>query len=382
MKSLRRHIVLLLMLVSTVGQAQQIVQNFNESTNQIGNCWWNYNMYIETQNTINNALEKKALMGKTPLGSPAYFFMSPMMYMNGTGSITFRHRLSDTSGIDRSMSLYLLNRDETFIINIYDHIYIQADTFPNGDPTITVNVTIPITWTGEFFLRWEFYGSGGGTSLAMVDDIYIDATDISDGDNDNGYGYCRADDEVWDTVCAGEVQLLTVPYPIQISSWSWDFWPGSSVGILDSTYLAGDKDTTVEISWSYNALGDYQFEVTEIRPPYNTTTYSVLFNVHVLPGPIGAIAIDTVCPKESNTVSLQFVGSGPWTVEYTVDGITYSKLFTSSSDTIRLPSSATNQTFDIISVTDANGCDSDDAANPALPAVVYPAVVTGPIYHN
>lgn len=358
----------------------QVIQNFNQSTNQIGSCWWNENMEITTKNTINKANEKKALVGSTPTGSPAYFFSSPLLQMNGTGVIQFNHKLTSNSGTDRVLNLFIMNRDETYKLNIYSYIYIQGGINPNGPPTQTVSVSLPITLTGEFFLRWEFSGVGGN-SLGMVDDIYIDAIDLSDGTNDNGYGYCRADDEVWDTVCAGELAVHKVPYAIQASTWQWDFMPGAGVGLLDSSVVTGAKDTMVEVNWSYGASGDYQMEATEIRPPYNTTTYSVLFHVHVLPPPTVSLNITSVCPGDTAVAKILLSGNGPWEVTYEVDDSLFQRQLSIDSLLLNLPNASSSQEVEILQVEDINGCTGDPALYPTLSPLVYPPPGAGPIYH-
>lgn len=90
----------------------QIVQDFNRSVNQIGDCWQNYNMYIETQNTGNSSNQKKALTGSSPDGDPAYHFTSPIIEFNGSGSVDFRHKMSDVDGDERILTLYLLDQAE------------------------------------------------------------------------------------------------------------------------------------------------------------------------------------------------------------------------------------------------------------------------------
>lgn len=375
----KAYLLTLLAIGSIFTSSAQIIQDFNQSVNQIGNCWQKHNMEITTKKTINSANQKKALVGKTPDGYPAYYFMSPMIRFNGTGMVEFRHKLTDNDGIDRSVTLWLYDQAERPVQAIYTHIYRQGNTAPNGNPTNVMNVSFPITWTGNYFVRWEFSGRGG-KSLAMVDDISIDGVDVSDGSNDNGYGYCRPDDEVWDTVCAGELALHKVPYVIPGSDWEWDFMPGFGVGLLDSTLVKGPKDSMVNIRWSYTAAGDYSMEATEIRPPYNTRTYSVWFYIHVLPAPTVELSVDSVCPGNQNNAVFTFTGNGPWTVTYQVSGSIYTELVTTNRLRVSLPEATSSRDVTVMDVTNANGCSSDPLANPQERAVVFPHAIAGPIY--
>lgn len=263
----------------------RIVQGFNQSVNQIGDCWQNYNMAITTKNTINRANQKKALVGQSPLGQPAYHFTSPLLSFNGSGNIAFRHKLTAANGQNRRLELQLLDAAERPVQTLFTYQYRFQGSNPNGNPTQTVNTQVPVTWTGTYILRWSFSGSGGGNSVAMVDDITISATDVSDPRNDNGYGYCRPDDVVYDTVCADSRSLHKVPYPIAGSNWQWQLKPTSSLATLDTTVVGGPQDTTAAVNWQTGAAGDYELNATEIRPPYQTTTYNVLFYLHVLPAP-------------------------------------------------------------------------------------------------
>lgn len=221
----------------------------------------------------------------------------------------------------------------------------------------------------------------GGTSLGMVDDIVIDGVDMSDGINDKGYGYCRPDDYVTDTVCAGEQNWeLQVPFPIPGSDWSWTWLGGTNPGIIDADLVPGEIDSLIQIDWGYNP-GVYVLEATEIRPPYLTTTYSVEFTIYVLDYPEVTMVVDSVCEADTNQMTLNFVGDGPWTVTYSDGTNTYTETFTSSTAIINLPTYATTTNNMILDVVDSKACHGDTSSLPNAPAVIYPRPGTGPIYH-
>lgn len=369
MKLIARIIGLLLLGASIQLQAQQVTQNFNKSVNQIGDCWNWTNMKITTKNTINKNKNKKALTGTTPVGNPAYHFQSPFIQFNGAGAINFRHKLDGTSGTDRSMRLVLLDSAENVVQVLHNYTYIAGGTFPNGNPTNVVNVSVPITWSGVFILRWEFFGVGG-KSLSMIDDIEIDGTDVSDSEQDNGHGYCRNDDVVYDTICAGTTALHAVPYPMEGHVWNWA-WTSGNGGSINQNYIRSQEDTIVEINWNSTASGDYVLQATETRMPWGTTTYDVTFYIHVEPLPTVALTIDTVCPNDSHLATFTFTGTPDWTVSFTDGQTTWTETFGSSPATYSLPAYQSRQTISVLGLTDGSGCSADPSLFPEADAVVH-----------
>lgn len=378
-KDLSYKLIFILALAPFLGFSQ-INQDFNQSVNQIGDCWQKYNMYIETQNTLNKANERKALTGSSPVGNPAYHFTSPIIEFGGNGSIEFRHKMSDVDGNERVLTLYLLDEEEKVTQVVYSHVFRTGGTSPNGNPTNIINVSIPITWTGVFILRWEWMGAGG-SSVGMIDDIIIDGEDMSDGSNDNGYGYCRPDDFVSDTVCAGTQDWdLKVPYVIQGSDWSWDFQAAASVGSIDTSIVVGLMDSMIQVDWNYEP-GIYHIEATEIRPPHMTTSYSVDFTIYVLDYPSVSLSIDSICFSGQNTMQVEFTGTGPWELTYTDGTNTYNQVFSNSTATISLPPYSSTTNVSVTGLVDASGCSGDPSTYPTAPAVVYPRPSTGLIQY-
>jgi len=372
----------LIMLLFAFGlRAQTVVQNFNQSVNQIGDCWQWQDMEITTKNSINSANQKKALTGKVVDGDPAYHFTSPIIEYNGSGFIDFRHKLDFANGTHRELQIQLLDVNENLVQVLHSHVYIDSatGTYPNGTPTNVVQTVVPVTFTGIYILRFYFISSGG-TSFAMVDDIFIDGQDMSDPNNDNGYGYCRADDYIYDTLCAGSNELYTVPYPVSGSDWTWTFL-GTSGGRIDSTLVFGQEDTTVGVSWDITASGDYILEATEIKPPYNTTSYSVEYNLHVLPAPTLTWSIDSVCQGDMHTATLNFGGaSGPWEVTFYDGDSTFTQSFTDSISLVNLGVYDTTRTLQIQSIIAGNGCAGDTTGLQAV-SWVRGRPTLGPIWH-
>lgn len=371
MKLIARIIGLLLLGASIQLQAQQVTQNFNQSVNQIGDCWNYSNMKITTKNTINKKNHKKALTGTTAVGNPAYYFQSPFIQFNGAGTVEFKHKLDGPSGTDRSMRLVLLDSSENIVQVLHAYTYISGGAFPNGNPTTVVNVSIPVTWSGVYTLRWEFFGVGG-TSNAMIDDIVVDGTDVSDGSQDNGYGYCRHDDVVYDTICAGQTLLHEVPYGMEGHEWNWA-WLNGAGGSIDQDHIASDQDTIVEITWLSTASGDYVLEATETRLPWRTNTYNVTFYIHVLPLPTVALAIDTICVGEEHTATFTFTGAPDWTVDFTDGQNVWSETFTQSPANFTLAPYMNPRSIEVIGLVDGNGCPADPSFFPEEEALLHPA---------
>lgn len=359
---------------------QTVTQNFNKSVNQIGDCWQMHNMQIVTKNTINSANQKKALAGSVLNGNPAYYFTSPIIEFNGSGIIEFKHKLDFNNGTHRELQVELLDVNENPLTVLHSHIYIDSvsGTTPNGNPSNTYQTTLPVTFTGIYIIRFSFISSGG-SSFAMVDDIYMDGQDLSDPSNDNGFGYCRADDVVYDTICAGVSDIYTVPYPVAGSDWNWAFY-GSSGGTIDSTLVRGPEDTTAGLAWDMSAEGDYILIATEIKPPYNTTTYSVHYNIHVLLAPVMTWTIDSVCQGNMHTATLNFSGLGPWTVQFNDGDSSFTKTFTDPIEQMNLGVYDSTRTLQVQSILSGNGCFGDTQGLQAV-SWVRGKPILGPIWH-
>lgn len=370
--------LLLMLLLVAYGGAAQVSENFNQSINQVF-CWEVYNMEITTRNTINSGNEKKALVGLNGAGSPAHTFTTPPINFNGAGNVEFRHKLTANAGTNRSLTVYLLREDERVIQTLYTHVYRSGGTSPNGNPTTPISTSINVTWTGVHFIKWVWEGTGKG-SEGMIDDIDITGTNVSNGGNDNGYGYCRADDVVYDTVCVGTTKNYKVPLVIAGSAWQWEFFPTKTVGMLDSTLVKGPIDSMVTVSW-FNQPGDYQMEATEIRPPYYTESYSIMYNIHVLPPPDVVLSADSVCETDNATLTFQFTGTSPWKVSYTDGTINYSQSFSSAISSVTLPRYTSSKTISVTALSDASGCSYVGGAFPSVQVVVFPTPSTGPIWH-
>lgn len=379
MKGWPTYLILFMIAVASLS-GQTVTQNFNKSVNQIGDCWQMLNMAITTKNTINGGSQKKALVGTVTDGNPAYYFTSPIIEFNGSGIIDLKHKLNANNGTHRELQVLLLDVNENPLTLLHSHVYIDSTSgsTPNGNPTIASQITIPVTFTGIYILRFNFISSGG-SSFGMVDDIYIDGQDMSDANNDNGFGYCRADDVIYDTICAGVNQLYTVPYPVAGSEWNWAFF-GNNGGRIDSSLVVGPEDTTIGVAWEYSSVGDYTLISTELKPPYNTTTYSVHYNIHVLEAPTMRWTIDSVCQGDMHTASLNFTGPGPWEVTFNDGDSSFTRSFVDDVEQINLGVYDSTRTLQIQAIEGGNGCFGDTQGLQVV-TWVRGKPILGPIWH-
>lgn len=288
MRSLLSYLLLFLLLGILSAQAQ-VSYDFNQSLNQLGPCWQVYNMEISTQNTINNGRNKKALAGTVPNGNPAYYLQSALLQFNGNGAISFQHKLSANNGRHRELQVLLLDTAERIQQVLYQYTYIDSAGGGAANPSASQNVSLPVNFNGDYYLKFQFIGVQGN-SVGILDDLSIAATDVSNSALANAYGYCREDDIIRDTICPGESLRYELPYPIPQSTWEWS-WQGAQVGgAIDTTLVSSAKDTLIDLEWNAQAQGDYILEATEVRPPYNSRDYKVEYRIHVLARPqTGAI---------------------------------------------------------------------------------------------
>ena len=373
---------LVCILVVQVATAQLVTQNFNKSVNQIGDCWQMYNMAITTKKTINNGSNKKAIAGTVTNGNPAYYFTSPFMNFYGSGSITFRHKLDFNNGHHRELRIQLLDGSENLVSTIFTHVYIDSLTgsTPNGRPTQNQQPNIAINWTGNYFLRF-YVISDGGTSTMRMDDLRIDAFDISSAAYNNGAGFCRSADTLYDTICAGGTNSLSLPIAVGGSTWEWNF-NGSTGGTIDTTLVNSDEDTLADVTWNSSANGDYEIVVNQYDPNIGLTSYTVHFFVNVRSQTVFSWTVDSVCQGYSHTATLQFSGGGgPWTVTFEDDDSTFSQTFSNAQTVYSLGVYNSSQTLDVLSVEDNQGCKADTTGLNRL-FWVHGKPVIGPIWHN
>ena len=375
-------VTIVFILSMQVCLAQLVTQDFNKSVNQIGGCWQLHNMTITTKNSINSGSNKKALAGTVVNGNPAYYFTSPFLNFYGSGSITFRHKLDYNDGNHRELQIQLLDGSENLVNTIYRHVYIDSATGnrPNGTPTQVMQPNIAINWTGNYFLRF-YVISDGGTSLLRLDDIRIDAFDISSAAYNNGAGFCRAADTIHDTICAGGAQSLNLPIAVGGSTWAWNF-NGPAGGTIDTTLVSGEEDTLAAISWNVTANGDYEILVNQYDPSIGLTSYSVHFLINVRSAPGFTWTVDSVCQGFSHTATLQFGGgAGPWLVTFEDDDSTFSQSFSNDHSIYSLGIYDSPRTLHVRSVIDDQGCEADTSGLNRL-FWVHGKPVIGPIWHT
>lgn len=169
-----------------------VTEDFNHGSECYSrmHCWAFCNVDVRTKHygcnwgSYNPMAQTSTLSGWWGCYSTAKLY-SPYVLYNGTGNITFNHKLSSTSGKYRYLQAYLVDDQGKLGQKIFDHTYIHRYNKPNGDPSNVVTATIPVTWSGVYRVKWFWIGYGG-SSRGIIDDISIDGVYAS-----NPWNWCR-----------------------------------------------------------------------------------------------------------------------------------------------------------------------------------------------
>lgn len=115
--------------------------------------------------------------------------VSPYTEFDGTGNITFSHKLSANNGTERVLYVALFDNNGDFVQNLQTYTYRTGNVAQTGDATQVVSGSIPVTFSGVY--RIGFYATGsGGSSRVILDDISLPGTNAADASNSDGYGDC------------------------------------------------------------------------------------------------------------------------------------------------------------------------------------------------
>lgn len=170
----------------------QVTENFDHGNRNISrsNCWQTWSTDVKTKNYGINSGAAAPMLQTGQLSGNNHELISPFVDFSGTGSITFKHKLSNTNGNDRSLTVTLLDENGTVLQTLLTHIYKSGGNTPNGNPTNTLNESITVTWAGVRQIKWLWTGSGG-TSRGLIDDVSIAGTFAAD-PAQNRSGVCPA----------------------------------------------------------------------------------------------------------------------------------------------------------------------------------------------
>ena len=131
----------------------------------IAECW----TFLGTVTSTNNPLSGASSMRTSGLFNGSRTLISPLTYFNGTGEISFIHRINGFSGTT-TLEVYL--EDESGArTEIYSYLFTT---------TAVQSVRIPITQTGLFRVRIDFTSTVSQPFRGWLDDLLIPGLKISD----------------------------------------------------------------------------------------------------------------------------------------------------------------------------------------------------------
>ncbi len=165
-----------------------VTENFNHGNECISraNCWRfcrvdvrSYCIYNPINTGANLPLAQTSRLNGYGRRGRRYYstakLYSPYTAFNGSGDITFKHKLSSSGGKYAKLQAYLIDDNGSVVSKIFEHVYKHNYSSPNGPANVTQMATIPITWTGVYKIKWYWKGYTCG-NRGLIDDIDIDGT--------------------------------------------------------------------------------------------------------------------------------------------------------------------------------------------------------------
>ena len=193
------------------------------------------------------------------------------------------------------------------------------------------------------------------------------------------------------TVYAGHTTELGVD-PVQGDSYVWELYKdvagvnfatvAGNCPPAEAFFVAG-VNTGVSVNVMWTTPGTYFFKVTATRPGCtNNLKVGKMIVLDSLPTAV-ILPHDSICSGTPTNLTVKFTGTAPLNIIYTIDGALPGTTINGITDNPYLiPISPTATTsYQIISVTDANGVTN---AIPSDPVIVFvkPIPVTSPINHD
>lgn len=363
-------------LYSTIAFSQ-ITENFDHNDIQISksNCWQFSNAVISkppASKSINVGYHRG--LGDIPLtgSSGSATILSPYVQMNGSGFISFNHKLLLENGQYSDLKVEIFDPSGLLVQSGFTHVYRSNNVNMNGNPRTTVNSSIPITYSGygQVVFTWTWQNANNN---AYIDDIQLDGIFAADSSLENN-GYCPALMAQYDTLCMVQSKVAySALYATALKFYNWRFM-SKPAGQIDQS--ASQNNETVNVN--YDTLsGDYILNCME-----SGTSHQTVFYIHIIPWPELSYTIDTICLGSPVTFQLQLTGSAPWQVKYIHSGISSPTTMNIQSATqlISLPASTTG--IMILELNDRTGCPFPPSLLPVINVPYFPGGgKPGPIYH-
>ena len=131
----------------------------------INECWQFYGSTVSTDGALTGATSFRT-SNLTSLESRG--LISPLAYFNGTGQISFQHRI-DLARFNNRLTVSLVDEADVPIV-IYDEVY--------TDNSLLFQ-TIEITQTGNYRVRFDFNTDSNATDRGRLDNLLIPALKIT-----------------------------------------------------------------------------------------------------------------------------------------------------------------------------------------------------------
>lgn len=372
MRSFGPSFVLVLFSVFCFGQVTEDFDHNSISTSQ-SNCWQFVNATLSkppSSRAINNGGDRPLADGSLSglLGDAS--LISPYTKFDGSGTISFRHKLLDQDGAYSNLSVYIIDPNGNIVQTVLDHTYRIVYVNVSGDPTNVQTESVAITYTGygRVYFYWSYVLSD---TRGYLDDISIDGTYSADASQESS-GYCPALFELTDTVCANAQNVsFNALYDVAYESYTWSF-SGTSPGTIDATVSTNDSEIQIDFS---GTSGNFILEGLE-----STSGNKTRFSIHIPAAPGLSYSTDSVCEGEGWAIDLSLSGDGPWELDYNDGTGTQTLNISSSTHTLALTESVNS--VDFTELRDANDCSISSAELPTVDALRFPKPgPTGPIYH-
>jgi len=224
----------------------QVTENFNHGDRNItrSNCWQTWSTAVKTKNYGINTGADAPMLQTGALSGGNHELISPFVDFSGSGTITFKHKLSAANGSQRDLTVTLLDENGATVQTLLSHTYRSGNSNSNGNPTVTINESIPVNWTGIRQVKWLWTGSGG-SSRGVIDDVSISGTYAADPSQNNA-GVCPALQQVADSDGDGVDD-------------NTDMFPNNTDFALVSYNPAENDFGTVAYEDLWPAKGDYDF---------------------------------------------------------------------------------------------------------------------------
>lgn len=159
----------------------QVTQNFESGSRNAEQalCWQFFSTNIVGASPITGQFSMRT--GQMSSLTNTHDLISPWVEFNGTGTIDFKHKISNFSGNSKFLDVKIISYPDLTETMIYNY------TYSNGNLSQTVSV--PVTFSGTYQVKWIFYGNGGN-SRGFLDDIVMSGTNVADVSSNTGSGVC------------------------------------------------------------------------------------------------------------------------------------------------------------------------------------------------